>query len=109
MSVNNNKSADKDKQSDYHTPCAIDYNNATSEKVCWEGDDNISLPDLRTEDSGVLATWNTWVGQIVTKYSIDGIRLDSALEVDVDFFSPFEAAGKSAVTDIKKITYGDHS
>ncbi|TVY38919.1 Alpha-amylase A type [Lachnellula occidentalis] len=79
-------------QSDYHTPCAIDYNNATSEKVCWEGDDNISLPDLRTEDSGVLDTWNTWVGGIVTKYSIDGFRLDSALEVDVDFFSPFEAA-----------------
>ncbi|TVY17051.1 Alpha-amylase A type-3 [Lachnellula arida] len=79
-------------QSDYHTPCAIDYNNATSEKVCWEGDETISLPDLRTEDSGVLDTWNTWVGQIVTKYSIDGIRLDSALEVDVDFFSPFEAA-----------------
>ncbi|TVY22327.1 Alpha-amylase A type-3 [Lachnellula hyalina] len=79
-------------QSDYHTPCAIDYNNATSEKVCWEGDDTVSLPDLRTEDSGVLATWNTWIGGIVTKYSIDGLRLDSALEVDVDFFSPFEAA-----------------
>ncbi|TVY90865.1 Alpha-amylase [Lachnellula willkommii] len=69
-----------------------EINTNFGEKVCWEGDDTISLPDLRTEDSGVLDTWNTWVGQIVTKYSIDGIRLDSALEVDVDFFSPFEAA-----------------
>jgi len=57
----------------------------------------------------VLATWNTWIGGIVTKYSIDGLRLDSALEVDVDFFSPFEAAGKSAVIDNKMMTYTDHS
>ena len=102
LPIHENKPTNEDKQSDYHSPCAIDYNDANSILVCWEGSDTVSLPDLKTEDSGVLDTWNTWITQTVAKYSIDGIRLDSALEVDLDFFSPFESAGKSYMTYIKK-------
>lgn len=36
---------------------------------CWEGDNTVSLPDLRTEDSDVLNMWNTWIGQLVANYT----------------------------------------
>lgn len=63
-------------------------------KTCWEGDNTVSLPDLRTEDSDVLDVWKAWITDLVAKYSIDGLRLDSAQQVDNAFLSPFETAGK---------------
>lgn len=81
-----------DKQSYYHSFCEIDYNNATSIQVCWEGDNTVSLPDLRTEDSDVSSVWNSWITSLVSKYSIDGLRVDSAQQVDQAFFPPFETA-----------------
>jgi len=53
----------------YHTPCAIDYNNASTLTTCWEGDDVVALPDLRTEDSAVANIWATWVGELVSNYT----------------------------------------
>jgi len=87
-------STDGSKKSDYHDFCLIDYQNATSIKVCWEGDNTVSLPDLRTEDSNVLSVWESWITALVSKYSIDGLRLDSAQQVDNAFFPPFQSAGK---------------
>ncbi|KAK6609509.1 alpha amylase [Botrytis cinerea] len=85
----------------YHPFCLIDYNNATSIKVCWEGDNIVSLPDLRTEDSNVQAEWNTWIGQLVANYSIDGLRVDSAQQTGVGFFPSFQnAAGVYVVGEI---------
>lgn len=57
------------KQSYFHKPCNIDYNNQTSVTQCWLGDNIVSLPDLRTEDSNVANMWNTWIGQLVSNYS----------------------------------------
>ena len=56
-------------QSQYHQPCLIDYNNITSVRQCWEGDNTVSLPDLRTEDSGVLKQWEVWIAQLVSNYT----------------------------------------
>jgi alpha-amylase len=61
--------------------------------VCWEGDNTVSLPDLRTEDSDVLSTFESWITDLVSNYSIDGLRLDSAYEMDQAFFPPFQSAG----------------
>jgi hypothetical protein len=85
--------ADSTEESYYHPFCLIDYSNATSELVCWEGDNTVSLPDLRTEDSDVVSMYGTWIGQLVANYSIDGLRIDSCTEVDQAFFPPFQAAG----------------
>ncbi|PSS09146.1 glycoside hydrolase family 13 protein [Amorphotheca resinae ATCC 22711] len=79
-------------ESDYHPFCLIDYNNATSVTDCWEGDNTVSLPDLRTEDSGVLSVWEDWITSLVSNYSIDGLRVDSAQQVDTAFFPPFQSA-----------------
>jgi len=86
-------SAKQEKQSYFHPFCLVDYDNSTSILVCWEGDNTVSLPDLRTENSTVLNMFNTWITQLVQEYSIDGLRLDSAQEVDMAFFPPFETAG----------------
>jgi alpha-amylase len=83
------------KESYFHPFCLIDYNNATSIKVCWEGDNTVSLPDLRTEDSDVLSTFESWIANLISTYSIDGLRVDSAQQVDNAFFPPFQSAGKS--------------
>ncbi|GAB7352422.1 hypothetical protein MBLNU459_g2841t2 [Dothideomycetes sp. NU459] len=81
-----------DSESYFHPFCLIDYSNTTSIQQCWEGDNTVSLPDLRTEDSDVLSMWETWITQLVANYTIDGLRIDSAEEVDQAFFPPFLAA-----------------
>lgn len=61
----------------------------------------MSLPDLRTEDSDVASAWQTWIGQIVSNYSIDGLRIDTSMEVDTAFWSGFlDAAGVYAVGEV---------
>lgn len=56
-------------QSDYHTPCTIDYTNTTSIQDCWLGDANVELPDLKTESSTVASGYQTWISQLVSDYS----------------------------------------
>ncbi|KAH8820547.1 glycoside hydrolase family 13 protein [Xylogone sp. PMI_703] len=79
-------------ESFYHPFCLINYNDVNSIKTCWEGDNTVSLPDLRTEDSDVASVWNSWITNLVSTYSIDGLRVDSAQQVNNDFFPPFESA-----------------
>lgn len=78
------------KASYYHSPyCAIDYSNTTSITQCWMGDQTVSLPDLKTENPAVQTMWNSWVSQFVANYSIDGLRIDSAMQMNKDFFPTF--------------------
>lgn len=81
-----------DSESYFHDFCLIDYDNDTSVQVCWAGDNIVSLPDLRTEDSDVLDIWIDWIQDVVADYNIDGIRLDSAMSLDFNFTPQFEAA-----------------
>jgi alpha-amylase len=52
----------------------------------------VSLPDLRTEDSDVSSVWDSWITALVANYTIDGLRVDSAQQVDQAFFPPFQSA-----------------
>ncbi|OBT65738.1 hypothetical protein VE03_03348 [Pseudogymnoascus sp. 23342-1-I1] len=79
-------------QSYYHPFCLIDYSVLTSIKTCWMGSNTVALPDLRTEDSDVQATFNAWITQLVSDYSIDGLRIDSVQQVNNDFWPSFQAA-----------------
>lgn len=76
----------------FHPFCLIDYNNQTSIEQCWEGDNTVSLPDLRTENSNVRTIWNNWIAQIVSTYSIDGLRIDSVKHQETSFWSGFGSA-----------------
>lgn len=59
---------------------------------CWMGDTIVPLPDLRTEDDDVASVWNTWIADMISTYSIDGLRIDSLMQVNTGFWAAFQAA-----------------
>ncbi|KAI8629132.1 alpha-amylase [Xylariaceae sp. FL1651] len=87
--------------SDFHTYCPIDYSDPNSVITCWEGDTSVPLPDIKTEDSGVRDTFNAWIKDLIATYGIDGLRMDSTLEVEKSFWPGFgEAAGCYLVGEV---------
>ncbi|KAK4991794.1 hypothetical protein LTR50_001611 [Elasticomyces elasticus] len=76
----------------YHQYCTIDYNNQTSIEDCWLGDSNVELPDLKTESTAVASGYQTWIKKLVSDYSIDGLRIDTAKHVHNTFWSGFSSA-----------------
>ncbi|GCB27446.1 alpha-amylase A type-3 [Aspergillus awamori] len=66
-----------------------DPRNETCVLDCWMGDTVVSLPDLRNEDQQVQNILGTWISELVSNYSIDGLRIDSVLNIAPDFFSNF--------------------
>ena len=50
------------------------------------------LPDLRTEAPVVAQGYQTWIKELVSNYSIDGLRLDTVFEVNKGFWSGFRTA-----------------
>lgn len=83
----------------FHDECSIVWNNRKSEQLCWlEG-----LPDLRTEDDDVRQIYASWIKDLVAKYSIDGFRIDTALEIEPEFWTDGgvkEAAGVFLLAEI---------
>jgi alpha-amylase len=97
-------------QSNYHFPyCTIDFNNMANQvslcvvsltwtkeiahtaqqtqiQDCWMGDQSVPLLDIRTEDQGIQATYNDWIKDTVSRFSIDGLRLDTVMEVNTGFW-----------------------
>ncbi|KAN0075611.1 Glycoside hydrolase superfamily [Elaphomyces granulatus] len=68
--------------------------NATCAQVCWLGDLTVSLPDLKSEDPIVASMLDTWITELVSNYSVDGLRIDSIFNMNPDFFPGFnQAAG----------------
>ncbi|KAF2817253.1 alpha-amylase [Mytilinidion resinicola] len=77
----------------YHSYCPLlNYDNQTETEVCWLGDCNTEMPDLKTEDSTVATGMQDWIKSLVSNYSIDGLRMDSAKSVNKGFFPGFCAA-----------------
>ncbi|RAK85549.1 alpha-amylase [Aspergillus costaricaensis CBS 115574] len=66
-----------------------DPTNETCVLECWMGDTVVSLPDLRNEDEQVQNILGSWISDLVSNYSIDGLRIDSVLNIAPDFFSNF--------------------
>ncbi|KAJ5915712.1 hypothetical protein N7466_011645 [Penicillium verhagenii] len=66
-----------------------DPTNETCVLDCWMGDTTVSLPDLRNEDEEVQQMLGTWVSELVSNYSIDGLRVDSVLNIAPAFFHNF--------------------
>lgn len=91
----------------YHPSCTIDDNDADSVVVCWEGTTGVSLADLRTEDADVRQLWKDWIKGIVSKYEIDGLRLDTTKHVEKGFWEEFLA--EAGVFGTGEILNGDPS
>ena len=80
----------------YHPYCDINWNDPWSVQNCWLAD----LPDLNQSVQFVSNGLLTWITQIVTKYSIDGLRIDTCPEVPMSFWAQFaKAAGVYTVCE----------
>ncbi|KAJ5368735.1 uncharacterized protein N7496_008495 [Penicillium cataractarum] len=86
----------------FHSYCEVtDYSNQTNVEDCWLGDTTVSLPDLNTESESVQNIWYSWVGSLVSNYSIDGLRIDTVKHVQKDFWSDYnKAAGVYCVGEV---------
>jgi len=92
----------------YHDYCAADNpKNHTNAQQCWLGDHIVPLVDLKTEDPEVQNMFGEWIHQMVQNYSIDGLRIDTSLNVEPEFFPSFmKAAGVFATGEVMM---GDNS
>lgn len=79
----------------YHPYCPIQWGNTTSEQECWLGDDKVPLPDVDTRNPTVIAQYGDWIQNLVKEYNIDGLRIDAAKHVNIDFWPGF--CGKAGV------------
>lgn len=73
----------------YHDYCQVDDSSITNIEQCWLGDTLVPLADLRTEDADVRQMYGQWISQMVFNYSIDGLRIDTAINVEPGFFPGF--------------------
>lgn len=44
----------------------------------WLGDDKLALMDINTENANVIQSYESWIGEFVSNYTIDGLRIDAA-------------------------------
>lgn len=99
------------KVSQYHTPaCDIDYTKYDSDidaiTDCWVATNGVALPDLRTEDRDVRLGYNNWIRGLINDYGIDGLRIDTVMQVEKDFWDGFRhAAGNTYM--LGEINQGD--
>lgn len=89
----------------FHQRCFVaestDPSNQTAVEQCWLGDADMPLPDLNTENPTVSGKLLDWVQNLVQKYSIDGLRIDTVKHIRKDFWPDFsKAAGVFALGEV---------
>ncbi|KAL4909110.1 hypothetical protein BDW74DRAFT_77705 [Aspergillus multicolor] len=85
----------------FHSPCDINYDSQDSIENCWLYTNAVSLPDVDTTRQDVKTIWYDWIADLVSNYSIDGLRVDTVKHVQKDFWRDFnDAAGVYAVGEI---------
>ncbi|KAL8688258.1 MAG: hypothetical protein Q9218_005788, partial [Villophora microphyllina] len=87
---------------DFHNVCFVDdYTNQTNVEKCWLGNPSYPLADVKTTSASVRITYNSWIKELVSNYSIDGLRIDTVKHVEQDFWSGFQrAAGVFAIGEV---------
>ncbi|OBT61381.1 hypothetical protein VE03_09244 [Pseudogymnoascus sp. 23342-1-I1] len=77
----------------FHSACTIDYNDQSSIENCWVVTTPApALPDVNSEDADVFGSLVDSVVALVSNYSIDGIRLDTAKHVPKASLAQFQEA-----------------
>lgn len=97
----------------YHNRGDIDWGGCTGR--CEMDGDFSGLDDLMTEDSAVVSALADAYGAWITKYGIDGFRIDTAKHVDPYFFGRWlpliqrtaTAAGKPGFTSFGEVWLSD--
>lgn len=76
----------------YQLLSELDSSNITNAEHAWIGDAILSTPDVKTEDPQVASMYYSWIESLVSNYSADGVRIDTVLNVNPDFFPGFNKA-----------------
>ncbi|RDW80975.1 hypothetical protein BP5796_05673 [Coleophoma crateriformis] len=101
-------------QDHFHNLCWIDnYNNQTNledaclypPSRCWLGSDHYPLPDLDTTSTTVRDLFSNWVTELVSNYSVDGLRVDTVKNVEREFWSIFNTA--SGIYNLGEVSNGN--
>ena len=74
---------------EYHSQCSINYDDQSSIEKCWVADE---LPDIDTENDGIVSKLNDIVSNWITSYDFDGIRIDTVKHVRKDFWPGYQKA-----------------
>ncbi|KZF25551.1 glycoside hydrolase family 13 protein [Xylona heveae TC161] len=84
--------------SSYHQYCltAPNDDNQTQVEDCWLAN---NLPDLVTTNSQIRSTFQTWVKGTMATYEIDGLRIDAANHVEMDYWTDFLSAAGNPYAD----------
>ena len=79
----------------FHKYCNVtEWTVEENYQECWLYPFGVALADLKTESKEVSNELNAWVKELVSNYSIDGLRIDAAKHVNDGFLAPFvEASG----------------
>lgn len=74
----------------FHKQCWVNgsTDQATIEQ-CWLGDPSLPLPDLDTDNVAVADTLKKMVTDLVAKYEVDGLRLDTVKHINKAFWKDF--------------------
>lgn len=86
----------------YHSWCDIKQEDYDQNHV-WnlENCRLAGLPDFNTENSWVVDTWVAWTKNIISKYNIDGLRIDTVRHIPKPFWPKIQsAAGVYTVGEI---------
>lgn len=76
----------------FHSYCNVtDWTNATDYQDCWLYPLGVALADLRTEDDAIVTMFSEWIKELVSNYTIDGVRIDAAKHVNNAFLPAFVA------------------
>ncbi|KAJ5730951.1 glycoside hydrolase superfamily [Penicillium malachiteum] len=75
----------------FHSYCPIiNWSNYTQAQLCQTGDNQTALPDLFTEHEDVQSLLLNWTLNTMSKYSIDGLRIDAAKSVTPSFLRKYQ-------------------
>ncbi|KAL5356598.1 glycoside hydrolase superfamily [Aspergillus floccosus] len=90
----------------FHSYCQIsNYNDQTQVENCWLGDDIVSLTDIYTQKAEARAIWYGLVKDLVSNYTVDGLRLDTVKHVEKDFWQGYSQA--AGVYTVGEVLHGD--
>lgn len=86
----------------FHSYCNVtEWDNATNYQDCWLYPLGVALADLKTESDEVVDMFGSWIKELISNYSIDGIRIDAAKHVDNAFLPTFvENSGVFALGEV---------
>ncbi|KAK7744211.1 hypothetical protein SLS53_003732 [Cytospora paraplurivora] len=91
-----------DKSDYFHPYCNVtEWTNTTNIEDCWLYPYGVALADLKTESDVVVKMFSTWIKELISNYTIDGLRIDAAKHVNPGFLTSFvKAAGIFALGEV---------